>query len=87
MTDERSYIEKTQNLWKLRTGDEGSVEDMTTAFALHGFAKRIQILDQFDAEPQDEIGFEEHAMRRALDRAEVRRRLGEVHDALRRSGR
>ena len=86
MNDERSYIEKTQNLWKLRTGDEGSVEDMTAAFALHGFAKRIHILDQFDAEPQPDL-LEENEIRAALERVEIRRRLGEVHDALRKSGR
>jgi hypothetical protein len=85
MTDERNYIEKTQNLWKLRTGDVGSVEDMTAQFALHGFAKRISILDQMDAEPRDEIGLNE--LRDAMERADIRHRLGEVHEQLRKAGR
>jgi hypothetical protein len=85
MTDERNYIEKTQNLWKLRTGDAGSVEDLTAQFAIHGFAKRIQILDQIDAEPGDEI--ELSNLRDAMERADIRHRLGEVHEQLRKAGR
>jgi len=81
------YITRTKNLQKLATGEEPTADDVASKFALHGLRKRVEILQAIDDEPQDEIGFEEHAMRRALDRAEVRRRLGEVHDALRRSGR
>jgi hypothetical protein len=85
MSDERNYIEKTQNLWKLRTGETGSVEDLTAQFALHGFAKRIVILDQWDAEPRDEI--ELNDLRDAMERADIRHRLGEVHEQLRKAGR
>jgi hypothetical protein len=85
MNDPRNYIEKTQNLWKLRTGEAGSVEDLTTTFALHGFAKRIQILDQMDAEPRGELELED--LKDAMERADIRHRLGALHEQLRKAGR
>jgi hypothetical protein len=80
------YISKTINLQELATGQRPSVDDVASKFALHGLRRRVEILHAIDQEPQDDL-VEENEIRAALERAEIRRRLEEVHDALRRSGR
>jgi hypothetical protein len=85
MSDDRNYIEKTQNLWRLRTGEAASVEELMRMFSLHGPAKRISILDQMDAEPRGELELED--LRGEMERADIRHQLGERHEMLRRGGR
>ena len=80
------YITRTKNLQKLATGEEPTVDDIAGKFALHGLRARVDILHAMDNEPQPDL-LEENEIRAALERAEIRRRLGEVHDALRKSGR
>ena len=58
---------------------------MPGRFALYGVRKRAAILDAIDAAPKGELDEEE--MRSAFDKAELRHRLGEVHEALLKVGR
>ena len=80
------YITRTKNLQKLATGEEPTVDDIAGKFALHGLRARVDILQAMDNEPQPDL-LEENEIRAALERAEIRSRLGLVHEALRKSGR
>ena len=80
------YITRTKNLQKLATGEEPTVDDIAGKFALHGLRARVDILHAMDNEPQPDL-LEENEIRAALERVEIRRRLGEVHEMLRRGNR
>ena len=80
------YITRTMNLQELATGEKPTAGDVASKFALHGLRRRVEILHAIDQEPQPDL-LEENEIRAALERAEIRNRLGQVHEALRKSGR
>jgi hypothetical protein len=87
MTDNRDYLDRSRSYTQKITGgsQEAAHELMPAQFVLYGLRKRAAILDAIDAAPQDELDIEE--AREAFDKAELRHRLGEIHDALRKAGR
>ena len=80
------YITRTKNLQKLATGEEPTVDDIAGKFALHGLRARVDILQAIDQEPQPDL-VEENEIRAALERADIRHRLGALHEQLRKAGR
>jgi hypothetical protein len=82
----QDYISRTKTLQQLSTGESPSTDDIAGKFALHGLRRRVEILAQIDSEEQPELETESE-MRAALGRVEIRNRLGQVHEALRKSGR
>jgi hypothetical protein len=87
MKDERDYLDKTRSYAQKITGDSPETVDemMPAQFVLYGLRKRSLILDSIDASMTGDLGEEEaHA---ALEKVELRRRLGEVHEQLRKAGR
>jgi hypothetical protein len=87
MADERDYLERSQSNAQKLIGRRMSDDELANNFILYGLKKRAGILEAMDAEPKDETVFEETAMRAALDRAIRRERLGDIHEALRKTGR
>jgi hypothetical protein len=87
MTDDRDYLDKTRSYAQKVTGDSPETVDevMPARFMLYGLRKRAAILDSIDAAPRGDLDIEE--AREAFDKAELRHRLGEIHDALRKAGR
>jgi hypothetical protein len=81
----RSYLDQAINLAELNTGEKPTPESLAARFALHGHAKRVQILDAMDAEPKEELGLED--LGEAMEKAEIRKRCGDVHELLRKAGR
>jgi hypothetical protein len=88
MADERDYIDQTRSYAGKVTGGSPETVDamMPSQFALYGLRKRAAILDAIDAAPQGDLE-EEAEMRAAFEKVELRRRLGEVHETLRKAGR
>jgi hypothetical protein len=82
------YFDATRRLASHKTGE--TVEQIDSAmpgrFALYGLDKRSQILAEIDrTTPTGELPIEE--LESAMWKADLRRRLGEMHDALRKAGR
>jgi hypothetical protein len=87
--DPRSYLEKTRNIARLTSGDSSDIvnELLPSHFAMYGARRRVQILDQIDAENASSGELELEDMRSAMERADLRQKLGETHERLRKIGR
>ncbi|MBV9064274.1 MAG: hypothetical protein JO004_00710 [Methylobacteriaceae bacterium] len=56
-------------------------------FALCGLKKRAGLLESLDGELRDEISSSPHSLRRRVQLMELRRKMGDVHEALRKAKR
>jgi hypothetical protein len=86
MTD---YVDRSRAYAHRLTGESQEQIDagMPARFALYSPARRAAILQEIDATVPEEVDFEEGAMRRAADRAELVAELNRTHERLRRIGR
>jgi hypothetical protein len=88
MTDTRDYIDRSRSLAEKLTGEsspEQIDESLVPHFALYSARRRAEILDSIDAAPKSDV--EEEDARAAFDKVILRRRLGEVHEQLRKAAR
>jgi hypothetical protein len=86
--DQRDYFERTRSLAGHKTGESAEQIDaaMPGRFAMYGLSKRSAILDEIDrTTPTGEMQIED--LRKNMERADLRRRLGEIHAQLRSRGR
>jgi hypothetical protein len=60
---------------------------MADNFALYGLQRRAAALESFDNELQGDIDSGAHNLRRRVQLMELRRKMGAVHDALRKAKR
>ena len=69
--------------------DDGptSADELVDHFALHGLEKRAAALENIDHELRDEIGSSPHSLRRHVRLIALRRKMGGVHEALRKARR
>jgi hypothetical protein len=63
------------------------IDKMAENFALCGLNKRAGTLERIDAELRGEIDSSPHNLRRRAQMMELRRKMGGVHDALRKAKR
>jgi hypothetical protein len=86
-TDNRDYLDRTRSYAQKVTGSsrEAADEMMPRQFAVYGLRKRAAILDSIDASMTGDL--EEEEARGALEKVELRRQLGEIHEQLRKAGR
>ncbi len=85
--DGRDFIERTKSLSEKLYGEpmpEGRIAD---EFALYGLKKRADALEDFDKELRGDIDSGSHNLRRRVQLIALRRRLGDVHEALRKARR
>lgn len=85
--DERDFIERANSVSEKLHGEPSDIEKMTKSFVLHGLEKRAAILESFDGELRDEIGSCSHSLRRRVQLMALRRKMGGVHEALRKARR
>jgi hypothetical protein len=83
--DDRS--ERVGSIDQKRNGDPISVDDIATDFVLYGQEKRAGTLERVDAELRDEIDSGAHSLRRRAQLMALRKKLGGVHEALRKARR
>jgi hypothetical protein len=88
MSDDREYLQKTRDLAGHITGESPEEVDarMPGNFALYSLRKRSAILDAWDASTS-KGEMDEEDIPGALEKAELRQRLGEIHHKLRLAGR
>ena len=87
MQDNRNFIERAESAGKKVHGDSMTTEGIATNLALYGLQKRAEVLDRFDSELRGEIDSSPHALRRHVQLMALRKKMGGVHEALRRARR
>ena len=85
--DDRDFIERAESVSEKQYGRPLSAGEMVADFALHGPKKRTIALERFDAELRGEIDFSPHHLRRRVQLMALRKRMGGVHEALRKASR
>lgn len=88
MTDDnRDFIEQAQSLTDKLYGKPATTDQIADSFALYGVKKRASTLEEIDAELRGEIDSGSHNLRRRVQLLTLRRKMGGVHDALRKAKR
>jgi hypothetical protein len=85
--DDRDFLERADSISTNLYGKPASPESMAENFALYGLKKRAEALDKFDSELREEIDSSPHSLRRRVALMDLRRRMDNVHQALRKAGR
>lgn len=85
--DNRNFIERAESISANLYGDPMSTERIAENFALYGLKKRVIALERFDAELQGEIDSSPHSLRKRVQLVDLRRRMGDLHEALRKARR
>lgn len=85
--DDRDFIERTESVSEKLNGKPIDLDEMADNFAIYGLKKRATMLEDFDAELRGEIGSGSHSLRRRVQLMALRKKMGGVHEALRKARR
>jgi hypothetical protein len=85
--DDRNFIERAGSITGNLYGEPMSPDRIAENFALHGLRKRVAALERFDAELGGEIDSSPHSLRKRIQLVDLRRRMGSLHEALRKAKR
>jgi hypothetical protein len=85
--DDRDIIERTQSVTEKLYGKSMAPDEMADRFALYGLKKRTAALENFDAELRGEIDSGSHNLRRRVQLMALRKKMGGLHEALRKAKR
>jgi hypothetical protein len=85
--DDRDFIQRAESASKELHGEPIDIDKMAENFALCGLRKRSGMLERFDAELRGEVDSSPNNLRRRVQLMELRRKVGGVHDALRKARR
>jgi hypothetical protein len=85
--DNRNFIERAESITGNLYGEPMSPDRIAENFALYGLKKRVAALERFDAELGGDIDSSPHALRKRVQLVELRRRMGSLHEALRKARR
>ena len=85
--DNRDFIERAGSITGNLYGEPMSVERIAENFALYGLKKRAAALERFDAELGGDIDSSPHSLRKRVQLVDLRRRMGSIHEALRKAKR
>jgi hypothetical protein len=80
-------IERSQSLAEQIDAQSMPADGLVDHFALYGLDKRAAALENLDHELRGEIGSSAHSLRRHLRLIALRRKMGGVHEALRKARR
>jgi hypothetical protein len=88
MADEASdFIERTESASEKLYGKPIDIDEMADNFALYGPKKRAAALENFDDELRGEIDSSPCSLRRRVRLAALRKKMGGIHEALRKAKR
>jgi hypothetical protein len=85
--DDRDFIERAESLTDKFYGKPASIDQIADNFALYGSKKRASTLEDLDVELRGETDSGAHNLRRRVQLMELRRKMGGVHEALRKARR
>lgn len=84
---ETDLIDHSESITEKLYGEAMSIDKIADDFALYGLKKRVVALEKFDNELRGEIDASPHSLRRRAQLMELRRKMGGIHDALRKAKR
>ena len=87
LDDDRDFIERAESITGNTYGRPMSIERIADNFALYGLNRRVAALERFDGELRSESDGSSHNLRRRAQLMELRRKMGGIHDALRKAKR
>lgn len=85
--DDRDFIERANSVAEKLHGEPMTAEEIANSFALLGLQKRAAALEKFDADLCGEIDSSPHSLRRRVQLMALRKKMGGVHEALRKARR
>ena len=85
--DDRDFIERAESMTSKLYGEPATAGQIADNFALYCLKKRAATLEDIDAELRVEIDSSPHSLRRRVRLMEVRKKMGSVHEALRKAKR
>jgi hypothetical protein len=85
--DDRDFIERANSVAEKLHGEPMTTEEIADSFALFGLQKRKAALEKFDTELRGEIDSSPHSLRRRVQLMALRKKMGGVHEALRKARR
>ena len=85
--NDRDFIERTNSVAEKLHGEPMTTEEIANSFTLLGLQKRVAALEQFDKELSGDIDSSPHALRRRVQLTALRKKMGGVHEALRKARR
>ncbi|NOJ43759.1 hypothetical protein HCN58_30090 [Bradyrhizobium sp. WSM 1791] len=85
--DDRDFIERANSVAEKLHGEPMASEEIAKNFALYGVQKRAAALERFDIELQGEIDSSQHSLRRRVQLMALRKKMGGIHEALRKARR
>jgi hypothetical protein len=85
--DDRDFIERSDSASEKLHGKPSDLDKTAENFALFGVKKRAAMLENFDTELRGEIGSGSHSLRRHAQLMALRKKMGGVHEALRKAKR
>ena len=85
--DDRDLIERAQSVTEKLYGKPIALDEMADSFALYGLERRAAALESFDAELRGEIDSGSHNLRRRVQLMALRKKMGSLHEALRKARR
>jgi hypothetical protein len=85
--DDRDFIDRANSGAEKLHGESMSFDEISENFSLYGSQKRAAALERFDAELRGEIDSSPHSLRRRVQLMALRKKMGGVHEALRKARR
>lgn len=85
--DDRNFIERAESITGNLYGEPMSPNRIAENFALYGLKRRVAALERFDAELGGDIDSSPHNLRKRVQLVDLRRRMGDLHEALRKAKR
>lgn len=85
--DDRDFIDRTEAANQKLNGTPMSIDEMADNFVLYGQKNRASTLEDLDAELRSDIDSSPHNLRRCVQLMTLRRKMGGVHEALRKAKR
>lgn len=85
--DDRDVIARAESVAEKLHGESVATEEIVDSFALFGLQKRTEALEEFDTELSGEVDSSPHALRRRVQLMALRKKMGGVHEALRKARR
>ncbi|VIO77393.1 hypothetical protein [Bradyrhizobium ivorense] len=83
----RDFLERADSITGRMNGEPMSLKRIADNFALYGLNKRVAALESLDDELRDDIESGSHNLRRHVQLMALRRRMSDVHHALRKAKR
>ena len=85
--DDRDFIQRADSMTEKLYGKPASIGQVADNFALYGLKQRAAALETLDTELRGEVDSSPNNLRRRLQLMELRRKMGGVHEALRKARR